>query len=70
MNIGKKKEKQTFIVDIIDHQKYTWQGQLYWVQGNKKILFRSVMEMLHLMDSVITDEEDDICQEAETTEER
>ena len=40
------------------------------MQGNKKILFRSVMEMLHLMDSVITDEEDDICQEAETTEER
>lgn len=68
MNIRKKK-KQTFIVEVIDHQKSTWQGQIYWVQGNKKILFRSVMEMLHLMDSVITDEEDDIRNETETEEE-
>ena len=53
-----KKKKQTFIVEVIDHQKCTWQGRIYWVQGNKKILFRSVMEMLHLMDSVIIDEEE------------
>ncbi len=53
-----KQERQTFIVDIIAHQKCTWQGQIHWIQGDKKISFRSVMEMLHLMDSVITDEDE------------
>ncbi len=62
----RKNEKQTFIVEIINHQKSTWQGQIYWVQGNKKILFRSVMEMLHLMDSVIVDGDES---EADWTEE-
>ena len=57
MNAGKKK-KQTFIVEIIDHQRSTWQGQIHWIQGNEKISFRSVMEMLHLMDSAINDEND------------
>ena len=56
MSMGRK--KQTFIVEIIDHQKYTWQGQVHWIQGNKKMSFRSVMEMLHLMDSVIADNEE------------
>lgn len=67
MNI-KETKKQTFIVEVVDHQKCTWQGQIFWVQGGKKISFRSVMEMLHLMDSAIIDEEDDPEQEAERTE--
>ena len=58
MNAGKKK-KQTFIVEIIDHQKYTWQGQIHWIQGDKKVSFRSVMEMLHLMNSAFIEEKDD-----------
>ncbi len=61
--------KQTFIVEVIDHQKSTWQGQIYWLQGNKKISFRSVMEMLHLMDSVVSDEGDDWRQENDNMEE-
>ncbi len=52
MNI-EKMEKQTFVVEVVDHQRSTWQGHISWVQGNKKISFRSVMEMLYLMDSVI-----------------
>lgn len=51
-----KEEKNIFIVEIIAHQKNTWQGQIHWVQGNKKIPFRSVMEMLRLMNLVILDE--------------
>lgn len=49
-------EKQIFIVEVMDRQKQTWQGQLYWIKGNKKISFRSVTEMLHLMNSVIADD--------------
>ena len=44
-------------MEIIDHQKYTWQGQIHWIQGGRKMSFRSVMEMLHLMDSVIESED-------------
>ena len=52
---GKKMKKQSFIVDVIEHQKGTWQGQIHWIQGDKKISFRSVLEMLYLMDSVVSD---------------
>ncbi len=52
MNIEKMK-KQTFIVEVIDRHRSIWQGQIFWVQGNEKISFCSVMEMLRLMDSVI-----------------
>ncbi len=62
MNTEKEK-KQTFVVEIIDHQRYTWQGQIHWLQGDKKVSFRSVMELLHLMDSVFTKEDDDHLQE-------
>ncbi len=47
-------ERQTFVVDIIARQKCTWQGQIHWIQEDKKILFRSVMEMLRLMDSALS----------------
>ena len=61
----KKNGKQTFIVEVISHQKYTWQGQIHWIQGDKKIPFRSVMEMLHLIDSVFSDEDDDMVRESD-----
>ncbi len=50
----KRGERQIFVVDVIAHQKNTWQGQIHWIQGNKRISFRNVMEMLHLMDSAIS----------------
>lgn len=46
-------ERQTFVVDVVACQKCTWQGQIHWIQEDKKVLFRSVMEMLHLMDSAL-----------------
>ena len=61
----RKKKKQTFIVEIIDYQKYTWQGQIPWIQEDKKVSFRSVMEMLHLMDSALGEENNDNWQEDE-----
>lgn len=55
---SEKRKRQTFIVDIIAHQKCTWQGQLHWIQEDKKVSFRSVMEMLRLMDLAITGEDE------------
>ncbi len=65
-----KKGKQTFIVEIIEHQKSTWQGQVHWIQENKKVSFRSVMELLYLINSAITFESDSDQKETDMTEEK
>lgn len=51
--------RETFIVEIIENQRQTWQGRIHWVQENKKETFRSVLEMLHLMDSAISANDED-----------
>ena len=51
------KKKQTFVVEIQDTQSQSWQGSVEWVQGQKKQSFRSVMELLRLMDSTVSEEE-------------
>lgn len=52
------KEKQTFILEVSDTQSQSWQGKIEWVQGRKKQTFRSVMELLRLIDSVVCDNDD------------
>lgn len=47
------KKKQTFIIEISDIQNESCQGQIEWVQGQKKQPFRSVMELLRLVDSAV-----------------
>lgn len=51
------KKKQTFILEINDNQNQSWQGTVEWVQRQKKQSFRSVMELLRLIDSVVCEEE-------------
>lgn len=51
------REKQTFILEINDTQSHSWQGKIEWVQGRKQQSFRSVMELLWLIDSVVCDED-------------
>lgn len=46
--------KQTFIVKITDCQNGTWQGKIVWAEANRTIHFRSMMEMLRLMDEAAT----------------
>lgn len=46
-------KKQTFIIEICDIQNESCQGQIEWVQGQKKKPFRSIMELLRLVDSVV-----------------
>ncbi len=52
-------KKRTFIVEINDTQSHSWQGNIEWVQEGRKQSFRSVMEMLRLMDSAIGEQEPD-----------
>ena len=44
---------QSFIVNIKCAQNHTWQGNLTWVEQKKTLAFRSVLEMIKLIDSAI-----------------
>ncbi len=48
--------KQTFVLEVTDTQNQSWQGKIEWIQGRKRQSFRSVMELLRLIDSVVYDE--------------
>ncbi|MCI5943412.1 MAG: hypothetical protein MRZ41_01775 [Eubacterium sp.] len=53
------KKKQTFIIEVIDTKDSTWQGKVSWVDGKKEQTFRSVMELLRLVDSVVAQDEEE-----------
>ena len=46
-------KEQTFIVDVKSSQQDTWQGTITWTQEQKKIAFRSTLELIRLLDSAI-----------------
>ena len=52
------KKKRTFIIEVNDTQNQSWQGSIEWVQGQKKQAFRSVLELLKLMDSALNEEDE------------
>jgi len=49
--------KCTFEVTVRFRQNATWQGQILWAEKNKKQNFRSVLEMLKLMDEALSNGE-------------
>ena len=53
------KKKHTFIIEVIDTKDSTWQGKVSWVDGKKEQTFRSVMELLRLVDSVVAQDEEE-----------
>ncbi len=57
------KSKQTFILEVNSTENQSWQGKIEWIQGKKKQSFRSVMELLRLIDSVVYDG-DEIAEDA------
>lgn len=50
---SKKLKKNTFVINIIDTQHYSWQGEIIWTQTNKKEYFRSALELISLIDSAL-----------------
>ena len=52
-------KNQTFILKINDTQNQSWQGEIEWVQGQKKLTFRSVLELMRMIDSVVSETDDD-----------
>ena len=43
----------TFTVRVLFRQNASWQGNILWMEGKREEGFRSVLEMLFLMDSAI-----------------
>jgi len=52
--------KCTFEITVRYRQNATWQGQIHWIDKNRKQSFRSVLEMLKLMDEALIDESEDV----------
>ena len=52
---GEKREGicATFGVRVLFRQNASWQGKVYWLEGGKEENFRSVLELLFLMDSAL-----------------
>lgn len=52
-NSSGDKKKGTFIVKVEYCQNNTWQGKITWAEENKKVNFRSALEMVQLMNDAL-----------------
>ena len=52
--------KCTFEISVKFRQNATWQGQILWAEKNVKQNFRSVLEMLKLMDNALSESAGDM----------
>ena len=50
------KGKATFVISVLYCQNATWQGTVKWVEGEKEEKFRSLLELIKLMDGIIEEE--------------
>ena len=62
----KKSKKPTFLIQMLDNQNMTWQGTITFLDDNQKQPFRSVLELIKLMDSAIS--QADFSEDAEAEE--
>lgn len=56
-NEHKNAESATFVVTIGRCENATWQGQIVWADKNKKQHFRSLLEMVKLIDGALSEGE-------------
>lgn len=54
----------TFVIQILNQQNATWQGTITWTDGKKTLPFRSLLELIKLIDSVLETEEEPSPKEA------
>jgi hypothetical protein len=43
-------DKGSFVVQILDQQYYSWQGTITWLADNERKSFRSLLELIKLID--------------------
>lgn len=49
----RKGKRGTFVVKILFRQNASWQGSVVWQEGGREQSFRSVLELIFLMDSAL-----------------
>ena len=55
---GRRGEKATFELQVLFRQHTSWQGILHWVGENVQQQFRSVLELVFLLDSAMRSQEE------------
>ena len=55
--LSKHGELGTFIVRVQHRQNSSWQGRITWMEEDKTVAFRSVWEMIRLMEGAISESE-------------
>ena len=50
-----RREKETFIIRILGTENATWQGSITWTEKNKVQHFRSALELLRMIDTVLAE---------------
>ena len=63
--LAKHGEIGTFIIRVQQRQNSTWQGRITWVEKDKTIRFRSILEMIKLIESGILQEYPELVEEEE-----
>ena len=58
-------KKQVFILEMNDTRNQSWQGSLRWVEKHKQQSFRSMLEMMRLIDSAMCGEAEEESQTPE-----
>ena len=43
----------TFQIQVLFREFYTWQGRLVWKEQNQEASFRSVLELMQLLDEIL-----------------
>lgn len=49
---------ETFIIEVHETENATWQGEIIWANEKRRQYFRSALELIRLMDSVLDDDAD------------
>lgn len=49
----------TFLVEIKSCKNQSWQGRLTWIEKNQSANFRSALELMKIMDSAVSNDEED-----------
>lgn len=52
-NLNSNKQQGTFIVKVEHCQNNSWQGKVTWADENKTQRFRSMLELIKLMDEAV-----------------
>ena len=51
--LDKKGDLGTFIIRVQHRQNSSWQGRITWMEEDKTLSFRSIWEMMKLIDSAM-----------------